>query len=163
MKFNFFKSNKKNLAPKQKENDNDMGFTQSELEEYDKHVDFYYTNLINALILYTYNGKELDKMANVLFDPLSELYEELDYAFTPILFKTLFKNNLIENQFKDILLEFKTKVDNIPNEIWDWEFLDNNETWLSIRSEANQILNILEITSRTYNTDYTNIISNDEK
>lgn len=160
MKFNFFKSNKKNLTPNKKEEVDDMGFTKSELEEYDKHVDFYYTNLINALILYTYHEKELDKMAPILIDPLTELYEELDYAFTPILFKTIFKNNLIDNQFKNILLEFKTKVDNIPNEIWDWKFLDNNEIWLSIRREANQILNKLEIKSRTYNTDYTNIISN---
>ena len=100
-------------------------------------------------------------MAPVLLDPLTELYEELDYAFTPILFKTVFKNNLIDNQHKDILLEFKIKVDNIPNEIWDWKFLDNNKTWLSIRREANEILNKLEVKSRTYNTDYTNIISND--
>ena len=161
MNFNFFKSNKKNLTPNKKEEVDDMGFTKRELEEYDKHVDFYYTNIINALILYTYNEKELDKMAPVLIDPLTELYEELDYAFTPILFKTVFKNNLIDNQLKDILLEFKTKVDNIPNEIWDWEFLDNNETWLSIRREANEILDKLEVKSRTYNTDYTNIISNE--
>lgn len=161
MKFNFFKSKNKNLTSNKKVEVDDMEFTRSELEEYDKHVDFYYNNLINALILYTYNEKELDKMAYVLIDPLAELYEELDYAFTPILFKTVFKNNLIDNQFKDILIEFKTKVDNIPNEIWDWKFLDNNETWISIRREADQILNKLEIKSRTYNTDYTNIISND--
>ena len=161
MKFNFFKSNNKNLTPNKKEEVDDIGFNQSELEEYDKHADFYYTNLINALILYTYNEKELDKMTPILIDPLTELYEELDYAFTPILFKTVFKNNLIDNQFKDILLEFKAKVDKIPNEIWDWKLLDNNETWLSIRREANQILDKLEIKSRTYNTDYTNIISNE--
>lgn len=41
------------------------------------------------------------------------------------------------------------------------EILGNNETWISIRREADQILNKLEIKSRTYNTDYTNIISND--
>ena len=58
-----------------------MGFTHSELEEYDKHVDFYHSNLINALILYTYEEKDLDKMAPILIDPLTELYEELDYAF----------------------------------------------------------------------------------
>ncbi|RBW62484.1 hypothetical protein DS884_02465 [Tenacibaculum sp. E3R01] len=160
MKFNFFKSNKNNLNQNRKKEVDNLEFTQHELKEYDKNVNFYYTNLINSLILYTYNEKELDKMAPILIDPLTELYEELDYAFTPILFKTVLKNNLIDNQLKDILLEFKTKVDNIPNEIWDWKFLDNNEIWLSIRREACQILNKLEVKSRTYNTDYTKTISN---
>ncbi len=43
----------------------------------------------------------------------------------------------MDNQYKDILLEFKTKFENIPNELCDWTFLDNTETWLSIRKEAN--------------------------
>jgi len=154
MRFNFFKSKNKKVIPILKEEVDDMGFTQHELKEYDQHVDFFYTNLINALILYTYEEKELHNMAPILFDPLTELYEELDYAFTTILFETVFKNKLIDAQFKDNLLEFKAKVDNIPNEIWDWKFLDNHEVWLGIRSEANELLNKLEIKSRTYNTDY---------
>ena len=57
---------------------------ESELLQYDKNVDFFYTNLINSLILFTYNSEELEKMEFILIDPLTELYEEMDYAFLPV-------------------------------------------------------------------------------
>jgi len=137
-----------------------MGFTKSKLNEYDKSVGFYYTNLINSLILYTYNEKQLDKMAPILIDPLTELYEELDYAFTPVLFETVFRNKLIDNQFKNELHKFKTMVNEIPNEIWDWKYLDKHETWVKIRSEADKLLNNIGIETRDYNNDYTKVVSN---
>ncbi len=30
--------------------------------EYDKHLDFYYSNLINSIILFTYNAEALNKL-----------------------------------------------------------------------------------------------------
>ncbi|WP_405604237.1 hypothetical protein [Polaribacter sp. Asnod1-A03] len=161
MKFNFFKSKKKNNTSKEEEEEvNSMGFTKTEIEEYDKHVKFYYTNIINSLILYTYNEKQLDKMETILIDPLTELYEELDYAFTPILFETVLKNRLIDTKFKNELLEFKIKVDEIPTEIWNWNYLDTNETWKNIRNDADELLNKLGINTRKYNDEFTTIISN---
>ena len=140
------------------DNSDDLGFTQEELLEYDKHVNFYYTNIINSLILYTYNVEQLDEMAPVLIDPLTELYEELDYAFLPVLFETVFRNKLIDESLKSELLMFKKKVDDIPVEIWDWEFLDTNEIWKSIKIDAYELLNKLNIETRNYNTDYTTIL-----
>lgn len=110
--------------------------TEEELLEYDKHVDFYYTNIINSLILYTYNVDQLDEMAPILIDPLAELYEELDYAFIPVLFETVFRNKRINESFKEDLLQFKNNVEDIPVKIWDWDFLDQHETWKNIRLEA---------------------------
>lgn len=63
--------------------------------EYDKHVDFYYTNIVNSIILYTYDSSKLEEMAPILIDPLTELYEELEYAFTPVCFETVFRVGLI--------------------------------------------------------------------
>ncbi|MEJ5051621.1 hypothetical protein WH221_17465 [Chryseobacterium culicis] len=140
------------------ENLEDNGFTQEELLEYDKHVHLYYTYMINSLILYTYNVDQLDEMAPILIDPLAELYEELDYAFIPVLFNTIFRNKLIDESFKEDLLNFKKKVDDIPVEIWDWDFLDHHETWKNIRLEAEMLLNKLNIETRIYNTDYTTIL-----
>ncbi len=97
------------------------------MKYYDKHVDFYYTNLINSIILFTYDTNKLDTLAPILLDPLTELYEELDYAFIPILFETVFYNNLIDESFRNDLLQFKEKVDKIPNEIWDWEYIDTHD------------------------------------
>ena len=125
--------------------------------EYDKHVDFYYTNIINSIILYTYNSVKLDEMAPILIDPLTELYEELEYAFTPVCFETVFRVGLIDNSFKDDLLTFKKEVDEIPTTIWDWEFIDNHETWIKIRQKSNILLDKLGVTSRTYNDDFTTI------
>lgn len=128
------------------------------MEEYDKNVKFYYTNIVNSLILYTYNVEQLDKMAPILIDPLTKLYEELDYVFLPVLFETVFRNKLLDESFKEELLLFKKKVDDIPVEIWDWELLDTNEIWIKIRIDAENILNKLNIKTRIYNTDYTNVI-----
>ena len=36
---------------------------ENEEREYDKHVDFYYTNLINSIILFSLTKKELEKLA----------------------------------------------------------------------------------------------------
>lgn len=86
------------------------------------------------------------------------MYEELDYAFLPALFETVFRNELINKQFKEELLIFKKKVDNVPKELWDFDIMDVNETWLEIRKDAEDLLNRLNIESRLYNTDYTTII-----
>ncbi|MGU3376850.1 hypothetical protein [Chryseobacterium sp. M5A1_1a] len=135
-----------------------LGFTQEELAEYDARVDFFYINIINSLILFTYNIEELDKMTPILIDPLTELYEELDYAFLPVLFETVFRNNLIDISFKEELLGFKKKVDDIPNEIWDWAFLNTHEVWKNIKHDAEDLLTRMNIKTRVYNADYTIII-----
>lgn len=165
MKLNFFKNYFSTTKQKNKlenknvtENLEDVGFTEEELLECDKHVDFYYTNIVNSLILYTYNVDQLDEMAPILIDPLAELYEELHYAFIPVLFETVFRNKRINESLKEDLLQFKNNVENIPVEIWDWDFLDEHETWKNIRLEAEMLLNKLNIETRTYNTDYTTIL-----
>lgn len=129
--------------------------------EYDKHADFYYTNIINSIILYTYDSAKLDEMAPILIDPLTELYEELEYAFTSVCFETVFRVGLIDNSLKSELLTFKKEVDEIPTEIWDWEFIDNHETWTTIRRKSNVLLDKLGVTSRTYNDDFTTIYDNE--
>lgn len=125
--------------------------------EYDKYVDFYYTNIINSIILYTYDTNKLEEMTPILITPLTELYEELEYAFTPVCFETVFRLGIIDEAFKAELIEFKKDVDNIPYEIWDWEFIDDHETWKVIRNNANTLLNKLGITTRIYNDDYSTI------
>lgn len=131
--------------------------------EYDKHVDFYYTNLINSLILFSLTSKELEKFAGPVFNPMTELESEIDYAFTPVCFDTIFRKGLIDKCFKNELLEFKKMTDNIPSEIWEWEFIDNHEIWVATRQKANALLDKLSVTSRTYNDDYTTIYNNEGK
>ena len=125
--------------------------------DYDKHVDFYYTNVINSLILFTYDSVKLGEMAPVLIDPLTELYEELQYACTPVCLDTVVRMELITDSMKDELLVFKKEIEEIPTEIWEWEFLDQHETWLITRQKANILLDKLGLTSRTYNDDYLTI------
>jgi hypothetical protein len=129
--------------------------------EYDKHVDFYYTNLINSLILFSLTSKELEKLAGPVFNPMTELESEIDYAFTPVCFDTIFRKGLIDKSFKNELLQFKKWTDDIHSEIWDWEFIDNHETWIMTRLKANALLDKLGVTSRTYNDDYTTIYNNE--
>ncbi|HEX7869400.1 MAG TPA: hypothetical protein VF455_04735 [Chryseobacterium sp.] len=161
MKFNFFKWKTTKKVEKPSEIVESKDFETFELEEYDQHVKFYYNNIINSLVLFTYNSAELDKMEPILIDPLTELYEELDYAFTPVLFETVFRNNFIDASLKVDLLVFRTRVEKISTEIWDWEFLDTHEDWKNIRLEAKNLLSKLNIKSRAYNNDFTTIISKD--
>ncbi len=131
--------------------------------EYDKHADFYYTNLINSLILFSLTTGELEKLAGPVFNPMTELESEIDYVFTPVCFDTIFRNGLIVNSFKSELLEFKKETDNIPSELWDWKYIDHNATWIAIRQKANNMLDKLGVTSRTYNDDYTIVYDNEGK
>jgi hypothetical protein len=125
--------------------------------EYDRHVDFYYTYLINSLILFSLTIKELENLAGPLFDPMTELETEIDYAFTPVCFDTIFRNGLVDNSFKSELLAFKKWTEDIPSEIWDWEFIESHETWATTRLKANALLEKLGVTNRTYNDNFTTI------
>src|SRR3990167_549070 len=98
MKLNW-KSIFKNKPSSTKDSSDEMEET-----DYDQHVDFYFTNVINSLILFTYDSVKLNEMAPVLIDPLTELYEELQYAFTPVCFDTVVRMKLINNSLKDELL-----------------------------------------------------------
>ncbi|WKW45480.1 hypothetical protein P3875_06725 [Myroides sp. JBRI-B21084] len=133
----------------------------NEAIEYDKHVDFYYSNLINSIILFSLTSKDLEELAGPVFNPMTELESEIDYAFTPVCFDTIFRNGLIDKSFKDELLQFKKWTDDISSEIWDWEFIDNHEAWVATRLKANALLDKLGVTSRTYNDDYTTIYDNE--
>jgi len=130
--------------------------------EYDKHVEFYYTNLINSLILFSLTSKELEKLTGPVFNPITELETEIDYAFTPVCFDSVFQNGLVDSLFKTELLAFKKWTNDIPSEIWDWEFIDNHETWITTRLKANDLLDKLGVTSRTY-SDYSTTIYDKEK
>lgn len=135
----------------------DQPSVDKEVVDYDKYAEYYYTNIINSIILYTYDSAKLYEMAPILIDPLTELYEELEYAFTPVCFETVFRVGLIENSLKNELLTFKKEVDEIPHDIWDYPFIDNHETWATIRKKANVLLDKLGVTSRRYNDDFTTI------
>ncbi|KAA5536720.1 hypothetical protein F0919_03355 [Taibaiella lutea] len=151
--------NKLPEIPNQNEVD-DREHIKSESDKYDAHVNFYYTNIINSLVLFTFNAEQLDKMTPVLIDPLTELYEELQYAFTPVSFETVFRKNLIDLKFREDLLNFKSKVEEMPNEIWDWEFINENKKWKQLRTYADELLSKIGVSSRTYNDEFTTIILN---
>lgn len=100
MNFDFLKLRKAIKTPSKDAELDDFGFSKSELLVYDLNVQFYYTNIINSLILFTYKSAELKKMTPILIDPLTELYEELQFAFTKVCFETVFRNKLIEQNLK---------------------------------------------------------------
>ncbi|WP_407405270.1 hypothetical protein [Chryseobacterium sp.] len=163
MKFNIFKIFVKKEA-KSIDNDldvseiEDCSYSKYEELEYNERVDFFMSNLINSLILFTYNSKELMNLESVLIDPLTELYEELDYAFIEVCFETIFRNNLIDPIFKPELLEFKNQVDQIQNEIWDYHNIDEHEDWKLIKATAEDLLTRIGIDTREFNANFHPII-----
>lgn len=130
---------------------------------YDKYVDFYYSNLINSLVLLSLSARELEKLASPSFDPIDELYEEAQYAFTPVCFETIFRTNKVDPSFKDSLLKIKIELDAIPSEIWNYENMDNHEAWISTRKNANALLGKLGISHRKYTTDFITVYDKNGK
>ena len=55
--------------------------------EYDKHVDFYYSNLINSIILFTYNAEELNKL-------------QAENIMTIMMWFMIMKETLLEKEIK---------------------------------------------------------------
>ncbi|MCL3781316.1 hypothetical protein EMN47_13075 [Prolixibacteraceae bacterium JC049] len=103
-----------------------------EENEYDKHVDFYWSNLLNSLKLFSYSRIELEQLVAPTFDPI-------------------FRNNLIDKSLRKELLDFKVQTDQIPSEIWDWDYIEQESQWIEVRKKANNLLNKLGITDRKYN------------
>ncbi|MNU49988.1 hypothetical protein D3C71_389440 [compost metagenome] len=124
---------------------------------YDQFVDFYFSNLINSLILFSLSKEDLEKLIAIAFDPIFELESEIDYAFLPVCFETVFRNGKLSQSVKQDLVDFKLKTDAIPREVWDWEYLETHGSWISIRTEANLLLDKIGITHRTYGDDYTTV------
>ena len=122
---------------------------------YDDNAKVYYRSLVNTLILYSMNVADLDRLAGPTFNPLTELETELDFAFTPVIFETVFRNQLIEAEMKDELIAFKADVDTIPNEIWDYPFVDCHPKWIRLHNSADRLLTMMGITTRTYSEYYT--------
>jgi hypothetical protein len=122
---------------------------------YDKNVDFYYFNLINSIILFSLTSEELKKLMAPTFDPIFELESEADYAFLPVLFETIFRNKLINESLRAELLSLKKDSDDIPSEIWDWNYFDEHPSWINLRLKANTLLDKLGIESRTFHDTYT--------
>ncbi len=72
--------------------------------------------------------------------------------------ESVFRNKFLDQSFKKELLAFKSKVDKVPLELWEWEFLDNEEIWKQLRSDANHLLNSIGISTRTFNDEFHTII-----
>lgn len=69
----------------------------------------------------------------------------------------IFIKGLINPSLREELLNFKKQVDEVPSEIWDFQFIDNHNIWISIRIKANELLDKLNITNRNYNDEYTTV------
>jgi hypothetical protein len=139
-----------------KENDlNKMTYRTTKIEA--SRVDFYYSNLINSLVLFAASPEYLESLAGPVFNPISELETELDYAFIPVLFDEIFEKHLLPDSLKLDLLDFKLIVDKTPNGIWTWEHICESTEWQDLRNQANNLLDRIGIKNKVYNEDFTKI------
>ncbi len=127
--------------------------------DHDQYVGFYYTNLINSLILFSLTKEELEKLEGPGFDVMFELYSEIDY--TPVCFETVFRTGNIDLSFREELLDFRGQVENVYNQIWEWEYVGSHPLWLALKERSNDMLNRLGIDHRTYNEDYLTVYDQD--
>ena len=146
----------------QKENNQNKMTNQTPKTE-DSGVAFYYSNLINSLVLFAASPEYLDSLAGPVFDPISELETELDYAFIPVHFDMIFEKQILSDSLKPDLLDFKLAVDKTINEIWTWEHIYESAEWQDLRSQANNLLDRIGIKNKVYNEDFTNTNDSDGK
>lgn len=141
------------MAPKKQEE-----FTQ---HYYVGNSHHYYNNLLNALILYTLSVEELKALALVLINPIDEKFDELNYAFTPVCFDTLFRTKIIKEENRLELLDFYSEVNSLSKNKWNYEAMSTDPIWNNVRIRADEILRKLGVDSRIYDTSKTIIF--DEK
>ena len=76
----------------------------------------------------------------------------------PFVLKLFFRNKKINIEHKENLLNFKKEVEKIPNEIWDYEFIDKHEKWQDVKKTAENILNSIGIQHRIFNVKHHKIM-----
>lgn len=57
-------------------------------------------------------------------------------------------------------MNFRNQVEEIPNEIWDYEFIGKDEKWLKIKSKSEEILKKIGVKSRDFKGKYHKVIGN---
>lgn len=132
--------------------------TQSKVFTKEQQAEFYFSCLCNALVLFAASPDYLFSLAGPVFNPVTELESEFDYAFRGVIFEQNFENGKVPESLRNDLLLFKQKVDAIPNEIWTEDEIETHAIWQAMRIEADDLLKKLGITRRNFNFDFTNII-----
>ncbi len=125
--------------------------------------EYYYSCLYNSLVLFAATPQYLESLGSPVFNPLTELEAEFDYAFGDFVFEQNFKNNKVKESLRNDLIKFKEKVNNISSEIWTLEKIATESIWMDIRNNANEILNKMGEKRREYDFSFTTIIYADNK
>ena len=119
--------------------------------------EFCYSCLTNSLVLFAANEEYLNSLSQPAFDPLFEIESEFDYAFLPVIFQGAIDFKQLDEQLISELLNFKGLVNNLSDDIWDWDQLFTNSNWIELRTRASELLDRLEITDKVYDYRFTNI------
>ena len=99
----------------------------------------------------------MKSLSGPAFDPIFELESELDIGFSNYNLDANVSNKNINNAQKELLLSFKSKVLSVPADMWTFEHIENSEVWKDIRIEANKLLEVIGVSRREYNHDFTTI------
>ena len=122
---------------------------------------FHYSCLYNALVLFAATPEYLESLAGPVFDPLTEIESDFEYAFGDYIFEQNFKNNFVKEEMRIPLLQFKDQVDALPSNLWTWESLKTDSEWISLRKSADEVLNRIGDKRREYDFSFTTTITVD--
>lgn len=117
-----------------------------------------YKNLYNALVLFASNYDYLMSLDSPTFDVEFELGSEFDIGLSDENVEHLFYKRRISQELKDLILEFKELIIAVPDSFWTIEELESNPVWNQVRDQANEILEKLGETDRSYDFSITKIV-----
>jgi len=113
-------------------------------------ANYSYSNLLKSLILFAASSEYLESLNSPSFNVVFELETEFDIGFNELSLNSIFDKKLINRELKNELSSFKAKVIGFPNELWMWKNIKNHIKWNELRTDANILLDKMEISNREY-------------
>lgn len=123
----------------------------------EQQIEFHFSNIYNSLILFANSTEYLKSLENETFDPLFELEDEFQIGFSEFSLNINLENKKINQEQLEKLLIFKSKVEKLPTCDWTFESIEKSTEWKEIKSDANNLLDLLRVKTRVYNSAFTSI------
>ncbi len=114
---------------------------------FDENYTDYFDILIKVLILCSYNAEKFSASTISEDFPFRRLEEDIEFIFTEEIFRSMFRNGVINETVRPKLLQFKEITSKITGDEWFFEKVDLNmdKRWKEINKMAEELLTDMKV------------------